>query len=98
MPKELEPNEAVRHAKRWLASIYSDERIENVGLKEVRWRGGNWEITLGFDRYPQEVPRETDNRASSIIAALSRPRRDYKVIVVSGEDNSVIEMRNREAV
>ena len=93
MPKELEPNEAVRHAKRWLASIYSDEKIENVGLEEVRWRGGNWEITLGFDRYSQE-----DNRASSIIAALSRPRRDYKVIVVSGEDNSVIEMRNREAV
>ena len=97
MPKELEPNEAVRHAKRWLASIYSDEKTENVGLEEVRWRGGNWEITLGFDRYSEEVPDDTESRASSIMAALSRPRRDYKVIVVSGEDNSVIEMRNREA-
>jgi hypothetical protein len=98
MPKELEPSEAVRHAKRWLASIYSDEKIENLGLEEVRWKGGNWEITLGFDRYANRISQESESGVSTILAALQRPRRDYKVIVVSGEDNSVIEMRNREAV
>jgi len=93
MPTELEPNEAVRHAKGWLATVYSDEKIENLGLEEVRWKGGNWEITLGFDRYPHNV----EGPNSLLVAALARPRRDYKVIVVSGDENSVIEMRNREA-
>ena len=54
MPKELEPSAAVRHAKHWLASIYADEGIENVGLEEVRWKAGNWEITLGFDRFTDD--------------------------------------------
>ncbi len=91
MAKELEPSEAVRHAKRWLASVYADEKIENLGLEEVRWKGGNWEITLGFDRYAggPGIPLGS-------LSSFVKPRRDYKVVVVSGEDNSVIEMRNRE--
>jgi hypothetical protein len=91
MPKQLDPSEAVRHAKRWLASVYVDEKIENVGLEEVRWKDGNWEITLGFDRFPQE----TSNRLETW-AFLSKPRRQYKVIVLSGEDNIVIEMSERD--
>ena len=89
---DLEPSDAVRHAKKWVATVYSDERIENLGLEEVKWKGGNWEITLGFDRYPQDG----EGRTSALVASLTRPRRDYKVIVVSGGDNNVIEMRNRE--
>lgn len=93
MTKELEPSVAVRHAKGWLASVYSDEQIQNLGLEEVRWKGGNWEITLGFDRCAGDpgIP-------SGSLPAWVKPRRDYKVVVVSGEDNSVIEMRNREPV
>jgi hypothetical protein len=93
MAQELEPSEAVRHAKRWLASVFADERIKNLGLEEVRFQGGNWEITLGFDRFPQE-----DKEDPSTWAPLSKPRREYKVIVISGENNAVIEMRNREAM
>lgn len=93
MSKELDPSEAVRHAKRWLASVYADERIKNLGLEEVRFQSGNWEITLGFDRLPQDGIVE-----SSWMMLFSKPRREYKVIVLSGEDSTVIEMRNREAV
>ena len=93
MPRELEPSEAVRHAKRWLASIYADEAVQNVGLEEVRWKDGNWEITLGFDRFPDNPVGQM-----SAISAELGGRRDYKIIVLSGKDNSVIEMRNREPV
>jgi len=91
--KELDASEAVRHAKRWVASIYSDEHIANLGLEEVRWNDGNWEITIGFDRFPS-----ADELGLPTIGFLakSRSRRDYKVIVMSGEDNAVLEMRNRE--
>ncbi|MGC2784089.1 MAG: hypothetical protein WA397_09710 [Roseiarcus sp.] len=95
MPKELEPSEAVRHAKHWLASIYADEGIENVGLEEVRWKAGNWEITLGFDRFTDDP---VFGRMPAALRGPSKGRREYKVIVLSGKDNSVIEMRNREAM
>jgi len=97
MPRELEPSEAVRHAKRWLASIYADEAVQNVGLEEVRWKEGNWEITLGFDRFPDN-PVGQMSAISAELGGLSKGRRDYKIIVLSGKDNSVIEMRNREPV
>lgn len=97
MAKELEPSEVVRHAKRWLASIYADEAIQNVGLEEVRWKEGNWEITLGFDRFSND-PVGHMPAMSAAVGGLSKGRRDYKVIVLSGEDNRVIEMRNREPV
>jgi len=93
MAKELEPSEAVRHAKRWLASIYADEAIQKVGLEEVRWKEGNWEITLGFDRFSDDL-----SAAIASAGGPSKGRRDYKVIVLSGKDNGVIEMRNREPV
>ena len=93
MSKELEPSEAIRHAKRWLTSIYSDEKIDNVGLEEVRWNEGNWEITLGFDRFSSY----SGNSVHSIAAQFENPKRYYKVVIVTGDDNSVIEMRNREA-
>jgi hypothetical protein len=95
MPKELEPSEAVRHAKGWLTSIYSDERIQNVGLEQVHWKGGNWEITLGFDVFANHPLL---GRLPAGLGGPSRERCDYKVVVLSGKDNSVIEMRNREAV
>jgi len=92
MSKELEPSEAIRRAKAWLASIYADEKITNIGLEEVRWIGGKWEITLGFDRFPPDY-----DAMPAFVAALAKLRRDYKVIVISGKDNAIIEMRNREA-
>ena len=93
MASELEPSEAVRHAKRWFASVYSDEKIANIGLEEVRWEDGKWEITIGFDRLWDPAPAPP----SPLSAAFWKPRREYKVVVLSGNDNAVIEMRNREA-
>ena len=92
MTTELEPSEAIRHAKRWLSSVYVDEKIENLGLEEVRFDGGKWEITLGFDRFP------VASHNPSTWAGLSLPRREYKVVVLSAEDGAVVEMRNREPV
>jgi hypothetical protein len=87
----LESRDAIKHAKQWLADMYADEKISDIGLEEVRWNNGNWEITLGFSR------AWADNYEKFIAAAgLERPR-EYKVIVVSDADKSVVEMRNREA-
>jgi hypothetical protein len=91
--RDLEPTNAIRAAKKWLAETYSDEKIGHIGLEEVRWKGGKWEITLGFNRL-----WDFDSEISSMLGrAYSKEGREYKVLVVSGKDNSVVEMRNREA-
>ncbi len=90
--RDLEPAQAIRAAKKWLAETYSDEKIGHIGLEEVRWKGGKWEITLGFNRL-----WDINAQLSSLMGAgFSKESREYKVVVVSGKDNSVVEMRNRE--
>lgn len=87
----LEPPDAVRRAKKWLTEMFADERIGNIGLEEVRWSDGRWEITLGFSRAWE----------AGLLATLAptayRPEREYKVVVISDSDQSIVEMRNREA-
>ena len=90
--RNLEPAEAIRTAKQWLAATYSDERIGNIGLEEVRWRAGKWEITLGFNRVWDPA-----SQMSSLLGEYPKGGREYKVVVVSGKDNSIVEMRNYEA-
>jgi hypothetical protein len=107
MAEDLRPEAAVRAAKKWLGEVYADEPIENIGLEEVRFRDGNWEITLGFNRRNEPTPsaeRRTSpkslyaaNPLASALRSVELQRRIYKVIVVAGADNGVTEMRDREA-
>ncbi len=94
MTDDIRPEGAVRAAKKWLAEVYADERIDKIGLEEVRWRDGNWEITLGFNRNFHEPEGVFANE--ELQALYARRRRDYKVIVAAGSDNHVMEMRDRE--
>ena len=91
MAEDIRPEDAVRAAKRWLADVYADEAIAQVALEEVRFREGNWEITLGFERVGQ---KQSKNKHKSLFAP--ERRRIYKVVVLAGNDNHVMEMRDRE--
>jgi hypothetical protein len=93
--RALEPAAAIRAAKKWLAETYSDEKIGHIGLEEVKWKAGKWEITLGFNRLWGIEPELSPNFGFS--REFSREKREYKVVVISGKDNTVVEMRNREA-
>lgn len=94
MAENIRPEAAVRAAKEWLAQIYADEPIARISLEEVRFREGNWEITLGFNRLDQDEPES--GPLKGITEMLSRRNRIYKVLVVAGNDDHVMEMRDRE--
>lgn len=85
----LDTQKAVRLAKQWLATQLSEEGVANIGLEEVRFVDDSWEITLGFSR-PWD---------SSVLpfATLGAKHRTYKIIKVRDSDESIVEMRNREA-
>ena len=48
----MDVKEAVRTAKDYLADLYIDEEIVNVGLEEVRYDydTDKWHVTIGFSR------------------------------------------------
>jgi hypothetical protein len=87
----LDSKEAVKLAKDWLAGQMSEEGIADIGLEEVRWNNGEWEITLGFSRKWDQT-----FAALAGIGGASRPR-TYRVITVSDAEKRVSAMRIREA-
>jgi hypothetical protein len=93
MAEDIRPEAAVRAAKTWLAKVYADEPIARIALEEVRFRDGNWEITLGFNRVDPDSPESPLEGWEGLYA---RRQRVYKVLVLAGNDNHVMEMRDRE--
>jgi hypothetical protein len=85
----LDTKQAVKFAKEWVASQYSDEGIDDLGLEEIRWNDGYWEITLGFSR-------RWDRAGLVGLTGSTRPR-VYKVVTVSDANGEVTSLRNREA-
>ena len=85
----LNTQKAVKLAKQWLATQLSEEGIANIGLEEIRWVDDCWEITLGFNR-PWDF-------SGMLFADVGAKPRTYKIIKVRDSDQSIVEMRNREA-
>ena len=94
MAEDIRPETAVRAAKAWLAQVYAEESIAGISLEEVRFRDGNWEITLGFNRLDHDASGNHLSKEMEELYALRR--RIYKVLVIAGNDNHVMEMRDRE--
>ena len=86
----LDAKRAVRIAKDWVANLFADEDIADIGLEEVRFHKVIWEIAIGFSRR-WDVASPTD-----LFPGLRRPR-SYKVIMVSDAEKSVVGARMREA-
>ena len=89
--------EAVARAKEYLADVFVDEQISNLGLEEVEFDYDDsvWLITLGFSR-PWNV---SGGGALSAVASLglSGPR-SYKVVCIADANGQLISIKNREPV
>ena len=86
----MDVKEAVRTAKSYIAELFTDETITNVGLEEVEFNStsNNWEVTIGFSRpWDQKNP---------LTAALGNklPTRSYKLVRID-DDGYVISLTDR---
>lgn len=67
----MDVKEAVQTAKKYIAELFTEETITNVGLEEVEFNdtSNNWEVTIGFSR-----PWQTNLLSSKTIdSALTHP-------------------------
>lgn len=93
----MDVKQAVKRAKDYVADIYSDEEIFNLGLEEARFSESenSWIITVGFSlswNKPQDDPPEPLflGRTPDTLA-----RRSYKAVWIDDGDGSVASLADR---
>ncbi len=91
----LDVKEAVKKAKAYVADIFSDEGVTNLGLEGVEHDDstGMWEITLGFSR---KWNVDTDNALARLAASAMSPPRTYKVVRLRDTDGTVLAVIPKE--
>ena len=93
----MEVKEAAQTAREYLAHLFADEQVSNVGLEEVVFDdvSNEWRITIGFSR-----PWDTEAPQMNAWAALAnarpqRPERSYKVVCINDESGRVTSLKDR---
>jgi hypothetical protein len=89
----------VRTAVAFVKDVYSEEKITNVGLEEVRSEEGVWLVTVGFSRpwdYPKVKRSVYDITGGLLPSTEPVPTRDYKVVRIDAESGEVLGMEIRE--
>ena len=86
----MDVKEAVQTAKKYVAELFTDETIANVGLEEVVFNdtSNNWEITIGFSR-----PWQKDSLAASL--GNQPPGRSYKLVCINDNDGHITSLTDR---
>ncbi len=85
----MDVKEAVVRAKTYVADLFADEGVRELGLEEVEFDdvGHAWNITVGFTR----VWAKPENPF-----AMAFSPRSYKVVSLRDDDGRVVSVRHRE--
>lgn len=92
----MDVKEAVKRAKAYVADIFAEESLSNLGLEEVEYEdaSGTWNITIGFSR-PWNNNRNPLG-SFSILGGEADLRRSYKVVRIRGSDSQVLSLEERQ--
>lgn len=84
----MDTKEAINLAKNYVADMFADEGISNLGLEEVSFDDKDklWNITLGFSRSWEK------NNAMTALGV--NPGRSYKIIRISDADKTIVSINN----
>ena len=90
----MDAKEAIRRAKIYVADMFSDENIANIGLEEVRRdEGRNWLITIGFSRVP--LSQLNTQALANFIGHVRDLPRVYKIVTMDDSDGELVSITNR---
>ena len=85
----MDVKEAAKIAKEYVADLFADEGIANVGLEEIQRVGGFWKVTVGFSR-----PWDQSGLAT-ITYGEKGLRRSYKVLQIDANNGHVESVKDR---
>lgn len=86
----MDVKEAVKLAIKYVADLFEEEQIKNLGLEEVEFEEGtdSWHVTIGFSR-----PWDNVSVGLMLRGTLSR---SYKVVAINNSTGVVLSVKNRE--
>ena len=87
---------AAQTAKAYIADVFADEDIDEVGLEEVDFddQSNLWKITISFLRPRSEMDR-FQAAASGYPAGTPTMRRSFKVVNIDDGSGSVLSVKHR---
>ena len=87
---------AARTAKAYIAEVFADEEIDELGLEEVDFddRSNLWKITISFLRPRGEMDR-FQAAATGYPAGTPTMRRSFKVVNIDDTSGSVVSVKHR---
>ena len=93
MRTNISTRDAIAIAKQYVADVFADENIINLGLEEVAFddQGGAWNVTVGFSR-----PWNTVRNALTALAGEPAVLRSYKTVRVDDKTRDVLSIKDRE--
>lgn len=88
----MDVKDAVAAAKRYVADLFAQEGVSNLGLEEVEFdeQAGEWRVTIGFSR-----PWDSVTGWAALTTAPVNPRRAYKVVRISDATGAALSVKNR---
>ena len=91
----MDAKEAIKRAKTYVADMFSDEDIVNIGLEEVRRddESRDWHITIGFSRLPSS--QISGSRLAHVIGYNPDLPRIYKIVTIDDSGGDLISITNR---
>jgi hypothetical protein len=96
----IDVKEAIKIAKQYVAEVFEDEGVFNIGLEEIELHGDQWEVTIGFSRKWDRPP----SNPFANIGAIAPQRDDrsvsrtFKIVTIEGEGGEVSGLSNRAGV
>jgi hypothetical protein len=87
----LDVQDAIKKARSYVAEIFKDEPIADIGLEEVEHDVEGWKITIGFNRIWKIQP----SGLAGMLSASSF-QRSFKVVTISDADGTLVSIKNRE--
>lgn len=90
----MDVKEVIKRAKEWVADIYSEEGIINLGLEEIEFDepAQLWRVTLGFSR-----PWNSMRGALAALGGDASIKRAYRIVSVK-PTGEVVSVKRRDVV
>ncbi len=87
----MDVKQAVKAAKDYVASLYAEEDISNIGLEEVELDpiSGDWKVTIGFSRPWDRV------KSTHIPLSDERRPRSYKLVRINDDSGQILTLSDR---
>ena len=85
----MDVKQAAKLAKEYVADLFADEGIANVGLEEIQRVREFWKVTVGFSR-----PWDHGGLATMSLGKRGL-RRSYKILEIDDSSGNVMSVKDR---